>query len=127
LKDNKDNLDTFCSLAIKYFLKAFSKRLHRAEPLICIANYCLNKKELELDFLFAVRAVKMPYPTQDDMPEKQLYDFTRYDILGKCVWVAGEYETGEWATLQALKVKPDEEYLQHNLVVYRKSIADAKK
>jgi hypothetical protein len=127
LKDSKDNLDTLCPLAIKYFLKAFSMRPHRAEPLICIANHYLNKKELGLAFLFAVRAAKMPYPVQDDMLEKQLYDFTRYDILGKCAWAAGEYEIGEWATLQALKVKPNEEYLQHNLSVYRNSIAAAKK
>ena len=106
-------------VAIGHYLKAFSMRPHRAEPLIKIAQYYLDKGEMHLAFLFASRAVHIPYPAQDILfIEKYMYDFVRYDILGISAWYVGEYDLGEWAARQALQVKPDAEYLQRNLQFY---------
>lgn len=113
----KDNL--FCQAAVEHYLQAYAMRPHRAEPLIKIAEYYLEKGQMPLAFLFARRAVDLPYPDSDILfVEKYLYDFARYDILGICAWYVGEYEVGEWAVLQALEVKPDAQHLQRNLQFY---------
>ena len=108
-----------CPLAIGHYLEAFSMRPHRAEPLIKIAQYYLDKGDMHLAFLFAARAVQIPYPAQDILfIEKHMYDFVRYDILGICAWYVGEYDLGEWAVLRALEAKPDVVYVQRNLQFY---------
>jgi len=92
---------------------------HRAEPLIRIANYYLYNKQYALAYLFAHRAVSLPYPISDTLfVEKYAYDFTRYDILGQAALYVGEYEEGKNAVLQALQVHPDAPHLHHNLSVY---------
>jgi len=106
-------------LAMEYYLKAFAARSHRIEPLVKIAQYYLDRNEMHLAFLFAARAVKIPYPAKDRLfVEKYMYDFVRYDLLGRCAWYVGEYELGEWAVMQALAVHPEELYLQRNLKFY---------
>lgn len=108
-----------CSLALRRYLEAFALRPQRAESLIKIAQYYLKRDEMELAFLFAERAAKIPYPSQDRLfVEKYMYDFVRYDILGRCAWYVGEYEIGEWAVRQALKVQPESAYLKRNLKSY---------
>jgi glycosyltransferase involved in cell wall biosynthesis len=110
---------TICPLPIQHYLEAFSMRPHRAEPLIKIAQYYLDNDDMHCAFLFAARAAKIPYPATDILfVEKYLYDFVRYDILGRCAWYVGEYDLGEWAMLKALHVKPDAAYLQRNLQYY---------
>jgi glycosyltransferase involved in cell wall biosynthesis len=108
-----------CPLVIRHYLEAFSLRPHRAEPLIKIAHYYVQRNEMQLAFLCAVRAVQIPYPANDVLfVEKYLYDFVRYDILGRCAWYVGEYELGEWAVRKALAVHPEAAYLQRNLTFY---------
>jgi len=114
----KDNA-SLCPLAIRHYLAAFALRPQRAEPLIKIADYYLKRDEMALAFMFADRAAKIPYPVKDRLfVEKYMYDFVRYDILGRCAWYVGEYELGEWAVRQALKIKPDSAYLKRNLKSY---------
>jgi len=104
---------------IKLYLKAFALRPCRAEPLIKIAQYYLNQGQMQLAFLFARRATEIPYPVHDILfVEKYMYDFTRYDILGRCAWYVGEYAIGMWAMHKALEVQPESEYLQRNLKFY---------
>lgn len=111
--------DSICPLAIKHYLEAFALRPSRAEPLIKIAQYYLYRDEMELAFLFAAQAAKMPYPEKDILfVEKYMYEFVRYDVLGRCAWHVGEFELGEWAVIQALKIKPDAPHLQRNLSCY---------
>jgi len=108
-----------CPLAVQHYLKAFSMRPHRAEPLIKIAQYYVNRSEMHLAFLFALRSVQIPYPTKDILfVDKYLYDFTRYDILGRCAWYVGEYAIGEWAVRKALEFYPDAPHLHNNLNFY---------
>jgi glycosyltransferase involved in cell wall biosynthesis len=116
----KDDSDVCPLAAIGHWLKAFAVRPQRIEPLIKIAQYYLARNEMHLAFLFAQRAAKIPYPTNDRLfVEKYMYDFARYDILGICAWYVGEYELGEWALLQALKIQPHAEHLMRNLKFYR--------
>ena len=106
-------------LTVSHYLTAFCLRPHRAEPLIKIAQYYLDIGNKHLAFLFASRAAKIPYPINDILfVEKYLYDFIRYDILGICAWYVGEYDLGQWAVLQALKVQPHADYLLRNLKFY---------
>lgn len=110
---------SLCPLAIRHYLEAFALRPQRAEPLIKIADYYLKRDEMALAFLFAEHAVKIPYPVKDRLfVEKYMYDFVRYDILGRCAWYVGHYEIGEWAVRQALEVKPESAYLKRNLKSY---------
>lgn len=109
------------SLAAFYYLQAFCARPTRAEPLIKLAQYYWNKHKPHTAFLFCARAVQIPYPDQDILfIEKDLYDFVRYDLLGRCAWYVGQYELGAWAVRQALKVSPKSEYLKHNFACYTK-------
>lgn len=106
-------------LSVEHYLKAFSLRPYRAEPLVQIAQYYIDSGEMDLAFLFALRAVKLPYPKKDILfVEKYMYDFVRYDLLGICAWYVGEYSLGAWAMRQALQVHPELERLQSNLKFY---------
>lgn len=107
------------SLAIRHYLEAFALSPHRAEPLIKIAQYYLERNELREAFLFAARAAKIPYPESDILPvEKYMYDFVRYDILARCAWCVGEYTLGEWAVMQALQANPAALHLKRYLELY---------
>jgi glycosyltransferase involved in cell wall biosynthesis len=108
-----------CPLAIKHYLQAFSMRPHRAEPLIQMAQYYLGRNEMHLAFLFASRAVQIPYPDNDVLfIQKHMYDFVRYDVLGICAWYVGEYEIGEWAVRKAMEIDPEAWHLNFNLKLY---------
>lgn len=104
---------------VLHYLDAFSYRPSRGEALIKIAQYYLEKGDMQLSYIFALRAAQLPYPSTDILfVEKLMYDYTRYDVLGICAWYVGEYEVGEWAVRQALKVKPDAPHLIGNLKLY---------
>jgi glycosyltransferase involved in cell wall biosynthesis len=106
-------------LALEHYFKAFSMRPHRIEPLVQLAHYYISIDEMDIAFLFASRAVKLPYPKDDILfVEKYMYDFVRYDLLGICAWYVGEYALGAWAVKQALQVKPEADHLQANLKFY---------
>ena len=115
----RDNDQNLFPLSIKQYLKAFSMRPQRAEPLIKIAQYYVDKNQMNLAFLFARRASEIPYPSHDVLfVEQSMYDFDRYEILSRCAWYAGEYSLGEWAALKALEQRPDNEYLKRNVKFY---------
>lgn len=108
-----------CPDAVRQYLKAYSMRPQRAEPLIKIAQYYLEREEMYLAYIFALRAVQIPYPSKDVLfVEKYMYDFTRYDILGRCAWYVKEYEVGRQAILKALEVEPNAPHLKRNLAFY---------
>lgn len=115
---SKDDVSV-CPLAISHYLRAFALRPQRAEPLIKIAQYYVERGEMQLAFLFAAHAAKIPYPVHDILfVEKHMYEFARYDILGKCAWYVGEYELGEWAVRQALEVDREATDLKCSLKLY---------
>lgn len=106
------------SLALSYYLKAYSLDQLRAEPLIRIAqHYYETTHDNALTYLFINRACCIPCPEDMDY-EKELYDFTRWDLLGIVSWYMGQYEKGEAAVRKALLYKPDDERLKSNLKFY---------
>lgn len=110
--------------AILSYLKTYSIRPSRAEPLIRLALLYFDEKEYYLAYLFAKQAVTMPYPTNEiGTIEKGMYDFVRYEMLSLTAHVAGDYKLGEQATIQALKQHPELEYLQKQLQFYQEKLA----
>lgn len=105
--------------ALKYYLKAYEMRPHRAEPLISIASYYVNQENMSLAFIYAHRACLLPYPCQDKLfVQKYAYDYYRYELLTRCAWYCGEFEIGEWAALKAMEARPDYEVALYNLNCY---------
>jgi len=110
--------------AMDYFLKAFALRPHRIEPLVKIADHYWPSNP-QACFLFIKHAYSMAYPTQDILfIEKNMYFYDRYEIMSRCAWYAGEYALGEEATQRALTIRPDEQHLQQNLVLYQSKLAE---
>jgi glycosyltransferase involved in cell wall biosynthesis len=107
------------SQALFYYLKAHATRSCRAEPLIRIARYYHEHKNFILACLFAKRACALPYPKEDSLfVEKDLYNYTRYDILGQCAWYIGDYHAGEQALREAMKQNPGNSHFVDNLLFY---------
>jgi len=105
--------------ALHYYFSAISLRPHRAEPFVRIAEHYWNAGNKALCFLFARYAAELPYPQSDILfIEKELYDFTRYDLLGRVAWYMGEYALGEKAVRKALQIYPQLQYLNTNLTFY---------
>lgn len=48
----------------------------------------------------------------------ELYDYTRYDIVGQTAWYAKAYDDGEQALRTVLVTHPHEAHLQRNLLFY---------
>ncbi|HTM06448.1 MAG TPA: tetratricopeptide repeat protein [Patescibacteria group bacterium] len=105
--------------AIYYYMEAYHYRPTRAEPLVRLALLYRAQDYFYPAFLFAQKAVSLPYPHNDSLfIEKELYDYDRYDVLGIVAWYCQEHELGEWAVLKALKAHPDYSHLHHNLLLY---------
>jgi tetratricopeptide (TPR) repeat protein len=109
--------------AMAFYLTAFSLRPQRIEPLLQIADYYWPNN-IQTCYLFARYAYDVPYPEQDLLfVEKKMYEFGRYEIMSRCAWYMGEYTLGEQATLKALAVHPELEYLNNNLRLYQDKLA----
>ena len=105
--------------ALVYYLKAYSINPQRAEPLIRIAQYYLEKGEPSLAYLFASQAMNIPCPAiEAGLVEHELYDYARYDIMGQAAWYVKAYDEGEQAVRMALEVHPEYEHLQRNIIFY---------
>lgn len=110
--------------ALEYYLKAYNMLPFRAEPLFRIACYFIRHNQHSIAYLFASRAVQLPYPLKYSLfVENRVYDYLRYDILGQCALYVGEYEIGKKAVLQALQAAPEDIHLYHNLAIYERSMA----
>ena len=105
--------------ALYYYLEAASTHPCRAEPLVRLALHYWDTGKKELCFLFVRRAAQLPYPDSDVLfVEKDVYLFTRYDLLGRAAWYVGAYDIGQKAVQEALKARPDLAYLKRNLNFY---------
>lgn len=106
-------------MALNCYLKSFKMRPTRAEPLVRIAQHYLDQDNFHLCYLFAQQAAKIPYPKDDVLfIEKEIYEYQRYDILGRCAWYVGKYNKGERATRKALQAYPNAQHLINNLNIY---------
>lgn len=106
--------------ALFYFLKAYSMRPWRVEPLVAIASHYLKVQDFPATFMFARQACEVEKRDTDVLfVDKIFYDYTRYDILGMAAWYVGQYEIGEKAILKALEYNPDSAGLKYNLEIYQ--------
>lgn len=105
--------------ALQNYLLAYDMRRSRAEPLIAIAQHYWNTGNYPLCYVFSKASLEIPCPEHDLLSvEKQLYDCTRYDLLGRAAGLIGYYELGEWAVRKALEAAPDCAHLHYNLSLY---------
>ncbi len=105
--------------ALYYYEKAYSMRPHRAEPLVAIAKHYLSVGDMESCFKYAKKACDLPYPKKDILfIDRGAYEYDRQHILGTSAWYVGEYEIGEKALREALKVKPKSKQLLEDLSYY---------
>ncbi len=104
--------------AYENYTTAFKMRPHRAEPLLKIAeHYWPDNKAL--CYVFARRTLDLPYPKNEFLfVDKEVYDFSRYEVISKSAWYAGDVEAGEIATRAALNSRPDIAQLYRNLATY---------
>lgn len=110
------------AIAMDYFLQAFSLRSHRIEPLVKIAEHYWPSN-IQTCYLFIRYAYDIPYPQNDLLfIEKEMYQYTRYEIMSRCAWYMDQHALGEQATLLALEVHPNMEHLQRNLGLYREKL-----
>lgn len=105
--------------ALWNYLKAYSLRPQRAEPLVRLAQHYLAVRDFTTAFLFAHQAVRIPvFETENLFFDKIMYDFVRYDLLGIASWYVGEFEVGEQAVRKAMEYWPDAAHLKFNLGLY---------
>lgn len=120
LKNNNPHITW--ATAMDYYLKAFSIRPQRIEPLIKIAMYYWPNN-IQTCYLFVKHAYDIPYPKNDILfIEKKMYTYDRYEIMSRCAWYAKEYELGREATKIALSIHPEMQHLQKNLILYEDKI-----
>ncbi len=105
--------------ALVHFIKAYSMRPFRVEPLVAIASHYLQVQDFNTSFMFARQACEIePRASEVLFVDKVFYDYTRYDLLGIAAWYVGQYEIGEQAVLKALEYTPDSTHLKFNLSLY---------
>lgn len=105
--------------AQRLYLEAYTMRPKRAEPLIHLAKHYNEEGNNALAYLYARRSVEIPFPHDEWLwVERELYEFTRYDILSKCAWYEKEFKVGEEATIKAIESRPNTLYLYKNLSFY---------
>lgn len=107
-------------MAQDYYLRAYSLRPKRPEPLVRIAGYYIQQKQHALAFIFARHACELPMPAGElNFVEVGVYTFDRYAALSTCAWAAHEYAAGLWAAEKALAVRPDVDYLYDHMIFYK--------
>lgn len=121
-KLSKLNKNYSWATAMEHYLRAFSLRPHRIEPLLNIAEHYWPNN-IQTCYLFARHIYDLPYPQNDLLfVEKEMYIYKRYEIMSRCAWYMGEYALGEEATLRALQVHPNMEHLHRNLKLYQEKV-----
>ena len=109
--------------ALFNFIKAFSMRPCRVEPLIAIASHYLHIQDFVTSFMFARQACEVEAQASEVLfVDKVFYDYTRYDILGIAAWYIGQYEIGYKAVLKALEHDPESTHLKFNLSLYESKL-----
>lgn len=107
------------SLAQWYYLKAYAMRPTRIEPIVHLALHYVYAHDYANAYIFAKVACETPFPAEDILfVEKEMYLYTRYDIVAQCGIHIGQYAQGEWAVKKALEYNPNARHLQDLLTQY---------
>lgn len=93
--------------AVEYFLRAYSLRPTRAEPLVRLAQHFWEQKNYALSYLYGYQATKISFPVNDVLfIEKDIYQWIRYDILSCAAFYMNELKRGYKAAIKALANGP---------------------
>ena len=108
----------FYDSTIGWFMKAF-EHSKRAEPLVDIADYYLEKKQWALGFNFASMACELTYPSNCLLfIDKNVYDYQRWHLLGIAGYYVQKYKEGKMGCLKAIEAGHNSELDKMNLTFY---------
>jgi hypothetical protein len=107
-------------VVLDLYLRAYTMRQIRCEPLVKIGEHYWKEGNRELAFFFGRRAAEIPYPADDNLSiDKHLYEFQRYELVSKSAFWVQECALGERATSILLKKYPRKfPQLHKNMAVY---------
>ncbi len=126
LEKTHDTEETVWSMALASYLDATGLQPTSAEPLVNIASHYYKTRQMPLMYIFARRACEMAIPADyNEVRDRVLYMYTRYDLLSIAAWHVGAYEIGQWAAQKAYDYNPNDKRLKDNLTFYR-SMAQSK-
>lgn len=75
------------------YLECWQSRPSRAEPLYEIARHYRTASQFELGYLFASRAVDIPFPDADRLfVDRSIYDYKAHDELAVCAFYTARYQ-----------------------------------
>lgn len=102
-----------------WLLRAYEARPTRVESLYHLGEYYWSKGMHRMCYLYAKLAYDADYPSTDILfVDKPVYEFSRYDLMGKVAWYVGEYEEGLEAVEKAAKSQPNLSHLKSNRKFY---------
>lgn len=123
LKDTNHQTIYDWPLALWYYLQAYSMRPCRIEPLIRIAQHYMQQGDYSIAFIFAWRAFETPYPTHEILfVSKEMYNYTRYDIVAQCGLKIGQYEKALEAIHKAFEYYPEDQHFQELFTIYQEHL-----
>lgn len=100
-------------------LRATEKRPTRAEALVALAEYCYERNEHALTFMYAARAASLRLPEYDGLNvHKEVYDWRALNLVHLSGFKAGELDLGLAATRILIEKFPEEKGFQKNLQIY---------
>lgn len=112
-------------LSLGHFMKAVEHSM-RAEPLVYIATYYMEKQKWEIAYHYARWACSLDYPSDTALfVDKYMYHYTRFHVLGIVAFYAKKFKEG----IVACKIAIDRENKdvdKHNLVFYQKEMSQLK-
>jgi hypothetical protein len=105
--------------AIEAWLRAYTVDHTRCESLFAIGEYYKEAKNMKLCSLYAHMAVQCDYPAPSALFIKgDIYNYSRWDLLGICAWYTNDYEVGFNAVMKALEAYPTSRHTRRNLRFY---------
>lgn len=101
--------------AKEVLLRSF-ELLKRVEPLVLLAEYYINKKQLQIAYIYLLVACSLEYPTDailfvDDFA----YNYKRWHLMGIVGYYYGDKENGKSACLKAIEGDPTSTSVEMNM------------
>ena len=101
------------------WLAAYEMDPTRCESLYAIANNYKENNKMELCSLYAKMATQCEYPPSSALFIKgDIYNYSRWDVLGICAWYTKDYEIGFNAVMKALEHYPNSRHTRKNIKYY---------
>lgn len=103
---------------MKWFMEAFEV-IPRAEPMVRIAYYYMNKGKWILAYTFIKLACDLDFPSNCLLfVDKNCYEYERWHLLGRIAFYANKKQEGKIGCQMALKARSDSLIDKENLKFY---------